>query len=275
MFWGILLSLVLLGLIYTDAQTIFYKIQLRQFILSFLLFFSQSIFAQQTTVAVAANMKDAFAEINAAYKAAGNSDIRIVYGSSGNFTAQIMNGAPFNLFISADEHFPIELSKKGKTIDEGVVYAIGKLAIISKNSARMSLANDKTELMRAINKANKIAIAKPELAPYGKAAIEYLKAEGLWDIAKDKLIYGDNIGIATMYVVTGAADLGFTALSLAKSAEVAKETHFILVNSKLYEPIKQRMVLIKDAPQEAITLYQFMQRPAAKSILQKYGYSTP
>jgi len=275
MFWGILLSLVLLGLIYTDAQTIFYKIQLRQFILSFLLFFSQSIFAQQTTVAVAANMKDAFAEINAAYKAAGNSDIRIVYGSSGNFTAQIMNGAPFNLFISADEHFPIELSKKGKTIDEGVVYAIGKLAIISKNSAKMSLANDKTELMRAINKANKIAIAKPELAPYGKAAIEYLKAEGLWDIAKDKLIYGDNIGIATMYVVTGAADLGFTALSLAKSAEVAKETHFILVNSKLYEPIKQRMVLIKDAPQEAITLYQFMQRPAAKSILQKYGYSTP
>ena len=275
MFWGILLSLVLLGLIYTDAQTIFYKIQLRQFILSFLLFFSQSIFAQQTTVAVAANMKDAFAEINAAYKAAGNSDIRIVYGSSGNFTAQIMNGAPFNLFISADEHFPIELSKKGKTIDEGVVYAIGKLAIISKNSARMSLANDKTELMRAINKANKIAIAKPELAPYGKAAIEYLKAEGLWDIAKDKLIYGDNIGIATMYVVTGAADLGFTALSLAKSAEVAKETHFILVNSKLYEPIKQRMVLIKGAPQEATTLYRFMQSPAAKSILQKYGYSTP
>ena len=275
MFWGILLSLVLLGLIYTDAQTIFHKIQLRQFILSFLLFFSQSIFAQQTTVAVAANMKDAFAEINTAYKAAGNSDIRIVYGSSGNFTTQIMNGAPFNLFISADEHFPIELSKKGKTIDEGVVYAIGKLAIISKNSAKMSLANDKTELMRAINKANKIAIAKPELAPYGKAAIEYLKAEGLWDIAKDKLIYGDNIGIATMYVVTGAADLGFTALSLAKSVEVAKETHFILVNSKLYAPIKQRMVLIKDAPQEAITLYQFMQRPAAKSILQKYGYSTP
>jgi len=275
MFWGVLLSLVLLGLIYTNTQTIFYKIQLRQFILSFLLFFSQSIFAQQTTVAVAANMKDAFAQINTAYKAAGNSDIRIVYGSSGNFTAQIMNGAPFNLFISADEHFPIELSKKGKTIDEGVVYAIGKLAIITKNSARMSLANDKTELMRAINKANKIAIAKPELAPYGKAAIEYLKAEGLWDIAKDKLIYGDNIGIATMYVVTGAADLGFTALSLAKSAEVTKETQFILVNSKLYEPIKQRMVLIKGAPQEAITLYQFMQSPAAKLILQKYGYSTP
>jgi molybdate transport system substrate-binding protein len=248
---------------------------LRQFILSFLFLLSQSVFAQQATVAVAANMKDAFAEINTAFKVAGNPDIRIVYGSSGNFTAQIMNGAPFHLLISADEHFPIELYKKGKAIDQGVAYATGKLVIISKNSAGISLTDSKNELIKAISKANKIALAKPELAPYGKAAIEYLKAEGLWDIAKDKLVYGDNIGVATMYVVTGAADLGFTALSLAKSAEVAKETNFILVNSKLYEPIAQRMVLIKGAPREAIALYQFMQSPQAKLILQKYGYSTP
>jgi molybdate transport system substrate-binding protein len=248
---------------------------LRQLILALLFFLSQSVFAQQTTVAVAANMKDAFAEINTAFKAAGAPDIRIVYGSSGNFTAQIMNGAPFNLFISADEHFPIELYKKGKAIDQGVVYAIGKLAIISKNSAGISLTDSKSELMKVISRANKIAIAKPELSPYGKAAIEYLKAEGLWDIAKDKLIYGDNIGIATMYVVTGAADVGFTALSLAKSVEVAKETNFILVNNKLYKPIQQRMILIKGAPREATTLYQFMQSPEAKLILQRYGYSTP
>jgi len=220
-------------------------------------------------------MKDAFSQINAAFKAAGNPDIRVVFGSSGNLTAQIMNGAPFNLIISADERFPIELYKQGKAIDEGVVYAIGKLAFISKNSVGMNLIDEKDGLVRAIKKANKIAIAKPELAPYGKAAIEYLKAEGLWDIAKDKLIYGDNIGIATMYVVTGAADLGFTALSLARSADIAKETSFILVNSKLYEPIKQRMVLIKGAPREAAALYQFMQSSQAKLILQKYGYSTP
>ena len=248
---------------------------MRLFILSLLLFLSQGVFAQQATIAVAANMKDAFTEINTAFKAAGNPDIRIVYGSSGNFTAQIMNGAPFNLLISADEHFPMELYKKGKAIDQGVVYATGKLAIISKKSAGISLTDSKSELIKVISKANKIAIAKPELAPYGKAAIEYLKAEGLWDIAKDKLIYGDNIGITTMYVVTGAADLGFTALSLAKSAEVAKETQFILPNSKLYAPIQQRMVLIKGAPREAVALYQFMQSPTAKAILQKYGYTTP
>jgi molybdate transport system substrate-binding protein len=232
-------------------------------------------FAQSTTVAVAANMKDAFAEIVSAYKTTGKSDIRVVYGSSGNFTAQMMNGAPFNLFISADEHFPIELYKNGKTVDEGVVYAIGKLALIARSQSGLGLVDSKAELSKVIAKANKVAIAKPELAPYGRAAVEYLKAEGLWDLAKDKLVYGDNIGVATTYVVTGGAELGFTALSLAKSPEVAKETGFILLNAKMYEPIKQRMVLIKGAPQEAKDLYQFMQGAQARAILAKYGYATP
>ncbi|QWD63445.1 molybdate ABC transporter substrate-binding protein [Polynucleobacter sp. MWH-UH2A] len=232
-------------------------------------------FAQTTTVAVAANMKDAFAEIALAFKSTGKPDMRVVYGSSGNFTAQIMNGAPFNLFIAADEHFPIELYKNGKTIDEGAVYAIGKLALIAKNNSGIVLADNKAELAKAIAMANKVAIAKPELAPYGKAAVEYLKAEGLWDPAKDKLVYGDNIGVTTTYVVAGAAEIGFTALSLAKSPEVAKETNFILLNPKLYAPIRQRMVLMKGAPPETKDLYRFMQGAQAKAILTKYGYATP
>ena len=248
---------------------------MRQFILILFLLLSHSADAQTITVAVAANMKDAFTEISTAFKATGKSELRVVYGSSGNFTAQILNGAPFSLLISADEYFPLELYKRGMTLDTGSIYAIGKLAIIIKNSSNMKLANNKTEIARAIMKANKVAIAKPDVAPYGKAALEYLKVEGLWDLAKDKLVYGDNIGIATTYVLTGAADIGFTALSLAKSTEVSKETNFILLNPSLYEPIKQRMVLIKGAPQEAIDLYQFMQGSKAKSILDKYGYATP
>jgi len=231
--------------------------------------------AQSTTVAVAANMKDAFIEIASAFKSTGKPDMRVVYGSSGNFTAQIMNGAPFNLFIAADEHFPMELYKNGKTIDEGVVYAIGKLALITKSNSGIILLDNKAELAKAITKANKVAIAKPELAPYGKAAVEFLKAEGLWDLAKDKLVYGDNIGVATTYVVTGAAEIGFTALSLARSPEVNKEANFILLNPNLYEPIRQRMVLIKGAPQEARDLYRFMQGTQARAILVKYGYATP
>ena len=236
---------------------------------------AQSVSAQQITVAVAANMKDAFTEIDTAFRATGKPPIRVVYGSSGNFTAQIMNGAPFSLLISADEGYPLELYKKGKAVDEGLVYAIGKLAIITKKPTDVQSFDSKEDLIRAIQRANKIAIAKPELAPYGKAAVEYLKAEGLWELAKDKLIYGDNVGIATMYVVTGGADIGFTALSLAKSPEVTKQTSYRLVNSKLYEPIQQRMVLMKGAPPEATDLYLFMQGNHAKLILQKYGYTTP
>lgn len=240
-----------------------------------LLALSSLSFGQVTSVAVAANMKDAFMEIQGAFKAAGKPEMRVVYGSSGNFTTQIMNGAPFNLFISADEKFPLELYKNGKTVDSGAVYAIGKIVMLSKNSSGIKLGEDKAQLLGAITKANKIAIAKPELAPYGKAAIEFMKAEGLWEVAKNKLVYGDNIGAATMFVATGAADIGFTALSLAQSPEVAKQTHYVLLDDKLYEPIKQRMVLIKGAPQGAIDLYQFMQTAKTKEILMKYGYGIP
>lgn len=232
-------------------------------------------FAQAPSVAVAANMKDAFLEITTEFKSSNKSEMRVVYGSSGNFAAQIMNGAPFNLFIAADEYFPLELYKSGKTVDEGAVYAIGKLAIIAKKSSGIQLLDSKAEMAKAIQRANKISIAKPDLAPYGKAAVEYLKAEGLWDLAKNKLVYADNIGIATTYVMSGAADIGFTALSLAKATEVGKELSFVQVNPRMYEPIKQRMVLIKGAPPEALDLYRFMQGPQAKTILHKYGYTTP
>jgi molybdate transport system substrate-binding protein len=186
-----------------------------------------------------------------------------------------MNGAPFSLFIAADEQFPLELFKNGKTVDDGSVYAIGKLVIITKTSSGIHLLDGRADIAKAISKANKVAIAKPELAPYGRAAVQYLKAEGLWDLAKDKLVYADNIGAATTYVASGAADLGFTAFSLAKSPELLKQTSYVAVDTKMYEPIKQRMVLIKGAPQEAQDLYRFMQGPKAKAILQKYGYSTP
>ena len=237
--------------------------------------FTGSVFAQVATIAVAANMKDAFAEIAAEFKSTGKSEMRVVYGSSGNFAAQIMNGAPFSLFIAADEQFPLELFKNGKTVDDGSVYAIGKLVIITKTSSGIHLLDSRADIAKAISKANKVAIAKPELAPYGRAAVQYLKAEGLWNLAKDKLVYADNIGAATTYVASGAADLGFTAFSLAKSPELLMQTSYVAVDTKMYEPIKQRMVLIKGAPQEAQDLYHFMQGPKAKAILQKYGYSTP
>jgi molybdate transport system substrate-binding protein len=231
--------------------------------------------AQVSTVAVAANMKDAFLAIQNEFKLENKADFRVVYGSSGNITAQILNGAPFSLFISADESYPLELVKRKMTVDEGKVYAIGKIALLSKKSKGISLGSSKAELTKAIKQANKIAIAKPELAPYGKAAVDYLKAEGLWDLAKDKLVYGDNISMATMYVASGSADIGFTALSLALAPGVAKETEHLVLNPALYEPIRQRMVLMKNPPPDAIALYQFMQSAKAQTTLRRFGYQIP
>lgn len=248
---------------------------MRSILVALLLFCAQSIGAQPVTIAVAANMKDAFAEINTAFRATNKAEFRVVFGSSGNFSAQIMNGAPYNLLIAADEYFPLALYKNGKTVDEGLIYAMGKLVLIAKKSSNPLIVNNKTDIAQAISRANKLAIAKPELSPYGKAAVEYLQSEGLWELAKDKLIYGDNIGVATMYVATGAADLGFTALSLATSPEVTKSASYVLVDDRQYQPIKQRMVLMKGSPPEALNLYRFMQSPQAKSILRQYGYLTP
>lgn len=248
---------------------------MRSILAALLLFCAQALGAQPVSIAVAANMKDAFAEINTAFRATSKADFRVVFGSSGNFSAQIMNGAPYSLFIAADEFFPLELYKNGKTVDEGSVYAIGKLALIAKKGFSGPNINTKTDIAGAITKANKVAIAKPELSPYGKATVEYLKSEGLWNLAKDKLIYGDNISVATMYVVTGGADLGFTALSLAASPELTKSASYVVVDDRQYQAIKQRMVLLKGAPPEAADLYRFMQSPQAKTILRQYGYMTP
>jgi len=242
--------------------------------LVFTLLYSAS-HANVSTIAVAANMKDAFLAIQNEFKTDNQADFRVVYGSSGNITAQILNGAPFSLFISADENYPLQLVKRKMTMDEGKVYAIGKIALLSKKSNGMPLGSSKADLIKALKQANKIAIAKPELAPYGKAAVDYLKAEGLWDLAKDKIVYGDNISIATMYVASGAADIGVTALSLALSPAIAKETQYLVLNPALYEPIQQRMVLMKNAPHDAVALYRFMQSAKAQAILRSFGYALP
>ncbi len=244
-----------------------------------LLILSCSLFAglthaQATFVVVAANMKDAFTEIQNQFQKENKGELKVIYGSSGNFASQIMNGAPFHLFISADEQYPLELFKKGKTINEGTVYAIGKLALITNKGKGIALDGSKGKMADAIKKANKIALAKPELAPYGGASVEYLKANNLWELANSKIVYADNIAMAAMFVTTGSADVGFTALSIAKSPALARQISSVELNDG-YQPIKQRMVLIKNATPDAVRLYEFMQAPKAKEILRAHGYQIP
>ena len=230
--------------------------------------------AQTATVAVAANMKPAFEEIYQGFKQSHPESIRIVYGSSGNLATQILQGAPFSLFIAADEDYPLRLYKEGITLDQGAVYAIGHLVLLLNSKTKPKVSDVPEQIASLLKRANKISIANPELAPYGAAASQYLQTRHLWDAAKGKLVFGENISIATMYVSSGAVDVGFTSLSLAKSLEVAKTTQYVHLDGA-DTLISQRMVLTKGAPKVVLSLYEYLQSPAAKSILIKHGYSIP
>jgi len=164
------------------------------------------------------------------------------------------------------------LYKEGITLDQGAVYAIGHLVLLLNSKSKPKVSDVPEQIASLLKRANKISIANPELAPYGAAASQYLKTHHLWDTAKGKLVFGENISIATMYVSSGAVDVGFTSLSLAKSLEVAKTTEYVHLDGA-DTLISQRMVLTKGAPKVALSLYQYLQSPAAKSILIKHGYS--
>lgn len=231
--------------------------------------------AQQATVVVAANMKLAMDEIYQQYKMAGGQDLRIIYGASGNFARQIQQGAPFNLFVSADESFPMTLHREGLTLDEGKVYAIGRLALIAHKSKNLKLSLSPEDLKKLIIQTNKIAIAKPDTAPYGKAAIQFLNNMKLDELSKNKIVFAENVSSVAMFVNSGAAGVGLTAYSLAKSKEVMQFTDHLLIPENLHESIKQRMVLLKNPPKAIVDFYAHLQSPKAKDVLRAHGYSTP
>jgi molybdate transport system substrate-binding protein len=238
-------------------------------------FFASLVSAHQATVVVAANMKPAMDEIYQQYKIAGGQDLRIIYGSSGNFARQIQQGAPFNLFVSADESFPMALHRQGLTVDEGKVYAIGRLALIAHKSRKMKLSLNPVELKKVIDDANKIAIAKPDMAPYGKAAINFLNSLGLYESAKNKIVFAENVSFVAMFVSSGSASIGLTAYSLAKSKEVMQIADHLLIPESLHEPIKQRMVLLKNPSKSIVDFYTHLQSPKAQDVLRARGYSSP
>lgn len=234
-------------------------------------------FAQPVTVAVASNLKPAFEEIYQGFKLAHpqSQNIRIVYGSSGNLASQMKQGAPYDLFIAADESYPLRLVEAGLTRDRGVIYAVGHLALITNSAAGLSLSSSPESIKFLLTGAKKIAIANPELAPYGRASVQYLQAMKIWSEVQDKLIFAENISIAAVYVSTGAVKVGITALSLAMSPELSATTHYIALPDNLYNPIQQRMILKRNPAPTAVALFDYLQGTHARQVLVNNGYSIP
>jgi molybdate transport system substrate-binding protein len=199
----------------------------------------------------------------------------MVFGSSGVLWQQIKNGAPFAMFLSADEAYIDDLQKNGITLDGGSLYAIGRIVLLGKKNSPIKLSPDKDSMMKAIQSAKKIAIANPDHAPYGRAAKEFLMSMGVWDLIEPKLVFGENISQATIFALTGSADFAISALSLATAPVIKSQTNYVLIPDQLHKPLKQKMVLIKNHAPSAMDFYQYLQEPKSKQIMTRYGFLVP
>jgi molybdate transport system substrate-binding protein len=225
--------------------------------------------ADQTNVAVAANFTDAAKEIAQAFKAKTGHEAILSFGSTGQFYTQLTQGAPFEVFLAADQERPTKAVKEGLAVaDSQFTYAIGKLVLWSTDP---KLVQGEATLKNG--DFTKIAIANPEAAPYGAAAVQTMKALGVYEKLEPKIVQGTNITQAFQFVQTGNAELGFVALSQVVSEKKGSRWE---VADQLYDPIKQDAVLLKKgADSEAAKAFlEFLQGSEAKAIIARFGYGS-
>ena len=225
-----------------------------------------------TLVAAAANLQSVLAELVPLFERQQQGKLTLNIGSSANLVRQIQQGMPAELFLSADEDFALRLFDAGLTLDRGVVYATGRIVLMVPADSTLPLDTQLKGLAAGLSSVNKFAIANPELAPYGKAAVQALQTLGIWPALQGKIVLGESIAQTTQFVSTGAAQAGITALSLALVPELASRTRYVLIPGDLHAPVRQRMVLLKSARPAARAFYDFLQSPAARVVMTRHGY---
>ncbi len=229
--------------------------------------------AQKITVAVAANLRYTMEALKAEFNKTDKTQIAVVLGASGNLTQQIMQGAPFDIFISADTSFPKRLSDAGLAVAPPKVYAQGLLVLWSTKPNLQPTADLKLLLNDNIRA---IAIANPKTAPYGAAAEAILRKYDLYNKVSSKLVTGESITQTSQFIATQAADIGFTAKSIVISDEMKGKGKWVELNREDYPAIKQAAILLKYGYQnnavEARKFYDFLFSAQAKAIYKKFGY---
>lgn len=243
-----------------------------------LTFYATSVFAQDIpVVAAASDLRFAIAEVASAFERDTARKVKISLGSSGNFRQQIAAGAPFQLFMSADEEYIVALTREGRTVDSGALYAIGRIVVFAPHGSPVAVDAELKGLARALaaGSVRRFAIANPDHAPYGRAAREALQKLGLWDQLRDKLVLGENVSQAAQFASSASAQGGIFAYSLALSPNVAKLGNYVLLPESLHAPLRQRMALMKDAGDTARAFYRYLQAPPARTVLRRYGFVLP
>ncbi|OJJ14411.1 molybdate ABC transporter substrate-binding protein [marine bacterium AO1-C] len=228
---------------------------------------------QGITIATAANVQYAMQELTRAFNQKEGIPCQTVISSSGKLTAQIKEGAPYELLVSANMKYPQNLYQQGLTVEKPKVYALGKLVLWTQHQ-------DLTPSTQALTqpKVQHVALANPKTAPYGEAALQVLQKAGLAAQLKEKLVFGESISQTNQFILSQSAEIGFTAKSVVVSPRLKGKGKWVEIDETFYQPIKQGVVLIKQADTkkmaQARKFYEFLFSTAAQKILQKYGYTT-
>ncbi|MEN7551731.1 molybdate ABC transporter substrate-binding protein [Rapidithrix thailandica] len=228
--------------------------------------------AHPIVIATAANMQFAMQELTGQFTKSTGIDCEVVISSSGKLTAQIKEGAPYDVFVSANRKYPDELYKSGLAREPTKIYAYGKLVLWSMfKEITPSVESLSSEMIEHI------ALANPKTAPYGVAAIEVLKHYQLSDKLEGKLVYGESIAQTNQFIISKSAELGFTAMSVVLSPDMQGKGHWVALEEGIYTPIEQGVVVIQrekavDTAQ-AQKFYEFLFSKEARQILESFGYS--
>lgn len=230
-------------------------------------------------IAAAADLKFALAEVARVFEKETGRQLKISFGSSGNFTQQIEQGAPFELFLSADENYIFRLADKGIAADRGTLYAVGRVVLFAPHGSSLKADAQLVDLQAALTDGRlmRFAIANPDHAPYGRAARAALQHAGLWESIQPKLVLGENAGQAMQFAAAGSSQGGIVPLSLSKAPEIAKLGTFASIPAEWHasEPLRQRMALTRKAGETARAFYAYLQQPAARAIFVRYGFLLP
>ncbi|MFM1887138.1 MAG: molybdate transporter, periplasmic molybdate-binding protein [Pseudomonadota bacterium] len=229
------------------------------------------------TVAAASDLQFALRPIAETFTTATGRPVRLVFGSSGILASQLLRGAPFGVFLSADEALVFKLADAGLTVDRGRLYAIGRLGLFVPPGSPLRADGSLSDLRAVLQsgRLGKFSMANPEHAPYGARAREALQHAGLWTAIQPHLVLGENITQAAQFAVAGRAHGGLVALSLMRSPALEGRGEFGLVPDTWHQPLRQRMVQMKTAPPVAAAFIDFLSTPAARASLARAGFQFP
>ncbi|HEX5752795.1 MAG TPA: molybdate ABC transporter substrate-binding protein [Archangium sp.] len=229
------------------------------------------------TIAAASDLKFALDELLVSFREKHpGADVQVTYGSSGNFLAQLSNGAPFDVFLSADVAYPRRLAEQGLVAGEVFLYAVGRLVVWVPRDSPLPVAQRGMDALRE-PAARRIAIANPQHAPYGRAAEAALKSQGVYDTVKDRLVLGENIAQTAQFVQSGAADAGIIALALALAPAMREQGHSWEVPLDAYPRMEQGGAILKRAKDPALAraFRDHLLGPEGTAVLSRYGFSLP